>query len=412
MKKTAYIYLNAKESDGTVFVTQVADWLKLYTENGIDFKYFHLLFYRKATNRRWRNDQLTSIKSVLPNFKNYSYSFPSRGLFIYLNAYLWAYMLKKEIKNYDKVVIFSRMMYGKEIKILKKILKKPVYFIYDSRAASVEENKYNAVKKKNLSKYQFNMFSHISYTEWITVNESDKIFCVSKVLKKYLMLNYGASENKFFIYPCLSDARKFYFSDELRTKVRKELGYTNNLSVYLYAGGLYNEYHVLDDTVIFLNKIAEKNSEARFMLLSRDTIDKNEILTKYPALNGKFINMAVPNCEMVKYLNAADYGILFRENVPMNNVASPSKFAEYALCGLPTIISEGIGDYSSLCKKENLGIMILEEEMKDINNFDFNKLDNLMFNRNNIAEYAYNNLSKQARLSSIINEFKKADNEL
>lgn len=35
MKSTSFIYLSAKHYDGTVFETQVADWLKLYKENGI-----------------------------------------------------------------------------------------------------------------------------------------------------------------------------------------------------------------------------------------------------------------------------------------------------------------------------------------------------------------------------------------
>ena len=31
----------------------------------------------------------------------------------------------------------------------------------------------------------------------------------------------------------------------------------------------------------------------------------------------------------------------------MNEVASPGKFAEYVLCGLPIIMTDGIGDYSA-----------------------------------------------------------------
>ena len=155
-----------------------------------------------------------------------------------------------------------------------------------------------------------------------------------------------------------------------------------------------------------MDYVARKDDNARFFLLSRDTINQNDIFEHYPALNGKFINKAVLNSEMVKYLNAADYGILFRENVPMNNVASPSKFAEYILCGLPTIISEGVGDYSAICEPNGLGVLIPEWQMKNFAEFDFQKLINSTFDRKHIAEYGKEHLSKQARLSFVIEQFK------
>ena len=407
MKSTSFIYLSAKHYDGTVFETQVADWLKLYKENGIFFNYIHLFFYRELKKKNWKQRQEDGIRSALGElYKGHSYSFPSRGLFIKLNAQLWANKIREVSKDADQIVIFSRMVYGKEMGLLKKMLCIPVFFIYDSRAASVEENKYNAVKKRKLDKRQFDMFSHISFTECVTCQVADKIFSVSNVLKKYLMMNYGIDENKFFIYPCLSDQRKFYYDANLRKNIRDEHGLKNEHKVYLYAGGLYNAYHSLDEVVSFLDYVARKDDNARFFLLSRDTINQNDILEHYPALNGKFINKAVLNSEMVKYLNAADYGILFRENVPMNNVASPSKFAEYILCGLPTIISEGVGDYSAICEPNGLGVLIPEWQMKNFAEFDFQKLINSTFDRKHIAEYGKEHLSKQARLSFVIEQFK------
>lgn len=402
----SYIYLNAKYYDGTVFETQVSDWLKLYKESKITFNYVHLFFYRDIQKKEWINQQKKNISSSLGElYRGFSYFFPSRGIFIHLNAYLWAIKIREVSKNADQIVIFSRMMCGKEIELLKKKFNN-IYFIYDSRAASVEEKKYDAVKKGELDKKQFNLFSHVTYTEYVTCKIADKIFAVSNVLKKYLMMNYGIDEDKFFIYPCLSDQRKFYYDENLRNKMREEYKFKDDNKVYLYAGGLYNAYHSLDEVVSFLDYIAQKDNNARFFLLSRDVVDENVILKQYPALNGKFINKAVSNSEMVKYLNASDYGILFRENVPMNNVASPSKFAEYILCGLPTIISEGVGDYSEICEENNIGLLISENQMKDLSKFDFDKLKIMKFDRRKISEYGKQNLSKQEILPNVINQFK------
>ena len=58
MKSTSFIYLSAKHYDGTVFETQVADWLKLYKENGIFFNYIHLFFYREFKKKNWKQQEL------------------------------------------------------------------------------------------------------------------------------------------------------------------------------------------------------------------------------------------------------------------------------------------------------------------------------------------------------------------
>jgi len=41
-----------------------------------------------------------------------------------------------------------------------------------------------------------------------------------------------------------------------------------------------------------------------------------------------------------KFLQAADMGILLRKKDPLNEVAAPTKFAEYMMTGLPTLISK------------------------------------------------------------------------
>lgn len=402
---TCYIYINGKSYDGTVFVTQIADWLKVYAENGVEFKYFHVFAVQNCIKKAWLNQQAVAIKNVIPTWVEKSWSFPSRGFLVRLNVMLWAGIIKKMAKGADRIVIFSRMIYGKEMELLRKKIHKPIYFIYDARAASVEENRHNAVKGNYLSKAQFDMFSHISFTEYMTVKEADRIFSVSNKLKQYLIQNYGCPADKFFIYPCLSDNRKFYYDDDLRASVRKELGYNDSDKVILYAGGLKNVYHVLEQTLVFLNAAAKALNNVKVLLLSKDEVDNKEIQEKYPALKGRYINRSVPNEEMVRYLNAADFGLLFRENVPMNNVASPSKFAEYMLCGLPTIISEGVGDYSELCTKEGLGLLLSENDLSNMENVDILGLLSKPFDRGKIAAFGKAHFSKQSRIPDIIKEF-------
>jgi glycosyltransferase involved in cell wall biosynthesis len=68
--------------------------------------------------------------------------------------------------------------------------------------------------------------------------------------------------------------------------------------------------------------------------------------------------LGVPHHEVPRYLAAGDIGLLLREPSLVNAVASPVKFAEYLAAGLPVVLTEGIGDYSDLAMRNNLGVVL------------------------------------------------------
>jgi hypothetical protein len=72
--------------------------------------------------------------------------------------------------------------------------------------------------------------------------------------------------------------------------------------------------------------------------------------------------LRAPHSEVVGWLNASDAGILLRERHPVNAVASPTKFAEYLLTGLPVVINDGIGDYSDFVARRDVGVLIDERD--------------------------------------------------
>jgi hypothetical protein len=76
--------------------------------------------------------------------------------------------------------------------------------------------------------------------------------------------------------------------------------------------------------------------------------------------------VSVPHDEVASYLTAADVGLLLREKSPVNEVASPVKFGEYLASGTPVIMSDGIGDYSALTRRERLGLVLDSNWSDDI----------------------------------------------
>ena len=53
-----------------------------------------------------------------------------------------------------------------------------------------------------------------------------------------------------------------------------------------------------------------------------------------------------------------DVGLLLRDDLPVNRVASPTKFAEYCLCGLPVLTTPYVGDFSEYVRQFSLGYQV------------------------------------------------------
>ena len=207
------------------------------------------------------------------------------------------------------------------------------------------------------------------------------------------------------IHVCLILKNSIY-DPNLRLNIRNKLGIENNIKAFLYSGGIVSGWHLAERMFTFFNEIIIHEKEVFFLILTKDKAVVEKMIEKFPSLKQRLASFSVDNSEVNTYLNAADYGILFRENTIMNNVASPSKFAEYMLSGLPVIISEGVGDYSTYTKEKNVGIILKEAELWNPNCFDFGSFFNKNFDRVQIAELGKSFFSKQAILSVLSELFK------
>jgi len=93
---------------------------------------------------------------------------------------------------------------------------------------------------------------------------------------------------------------------------------------------------------------------------------------------------------VVPSLRLCDFGILIREDTVTNQVASPTKYAEYLKAGLKVIISDNIGDMSAEVSANNLGY-VWHDNMPQPS---FEKVANA--ERERVAQYATTSYSKVA----------------
>ena len=140
-----------------------------------------------------------------------------------------------------------------------------------------------------------------------------------------------------WVVPCLALEGEFFFNPALRQSTRARLGIADDEAVYIYSGSLA-AYQGFDEVVSLFRRVVAAGSNARLVVLSPASDVAARALAGLPA--ERVLCRSVALAEVNAYLNAADFGLLLRDATPVNRVAFPTKFAEYALTGLRIVMKE------------------------------------------------------------------------
>ncbi|MEX0606026.1 MAG: hypothetical protein WD623_14045 [Marinobacter sp.] len=177
--------------------------------------------------------------------------------------------------------------------------------------------------------------------------------------------------DRTLILPCLADESLFYFDPTLRGKVRSELGYSDNDLVIIYVGST-SIWQCVPETVSLMEQVMRCESTCKILIVTPATREfeslfSEEYRNRTTITSGKLRDMN-------RFLNAADIGVLLRKPSDINWVASPVKFGEYSLVGLPVITGEAIDQINKFSQyfenKVSEGEIINKELKKTINKFD------------------------------------------
>lgn len=140
-----------------------------------------------------------------------------------------------------------------------------------------------------------------------------------------------------WVIPCLAPETQFLFDANLRARIRGDLAIAPDETVYVYSGSLV-VYQRFDETVATFRSALAVGQNARLIVLTPDVERAQRICADLPPQ--RVICKSVRHAEINGYLNAADFGMLLRDSTPVNVVAFPTKFAEYAMAGLQVIMKE------------------------------------------------------------------------
>lgn len=219
--------------------------------------------------------------------------------------------------------------------------------IFDARGAyKAELNEYNVVNDEILK-------SEIAGIEQDILRRSDAILSVSKALVKYWKTDYNFDSQKHVVIPCtLSNDFIFEFPPSYELlNYKKEIGFGEDDIVMVYSGSSagWQSFSLVERK---MTEVMEKNDKVKLIWLTHD-YDRNSAFVK--RFGDRIITNWLQPKDVRKYLLAADYGILYRENSVTNLVASPVKFAEYLSCGLNVLVSDNLGDFSEFVKEQGCG---------------------------------------------------------
>ncbi len=317
---------------------------------------------------------------------------PNRYIGSFVSVIRGRSLIKEYIRKNNINIIMPRStmpaIFINSIKTNKKIL-------FDADGLAIEERVDFAGLSRKSCLYKF----YCKQEKKILIRSSG-IITRSEYAIEHHIKNIGEKHrDKFSVVQNGRDIEIFSPNDDYRLKSRKELNYSQNDIVFVYAGSLGNQYGWNEMMSIF-EKFSFYNINARFLIL---TGDKQFAHTNLKDTQKNLITiLSVPFAKVSYYLNSADYAFAIRE--PKNSMrgVSPIKLGEYLLIGLPVIASAGIGDTEQILKKISDSHILLNNSSQEIDKAVNFLIQNKKVDRNDIRSIAVQHFSlKQAAINYI-----------
>ncbi|EIW16027.1 MULTISPECIES: hypothetical protein [Pelosinus] len=194
---------------------------------------------------------------------------------------------------------------------------------------------------------KFMYLQRLKWTRFCASLFSDKAIFVSSELKD----TKGKYFNKFSqVIPCTASDKLFRFSSDAREQTRIQLGYTKDDIVLVYSGSIVY-YQCFDECMVLFKELHEANKRVKLLILTPHVEKALTVLRYFPENCYQIYSATLE--QVNSYLNAADFGFLLRKEDKVNSVASPVKFAEYSLAGLPVLTTKAVKQVVDLGEQLN-----------------------------------------------------------
>lgn len=179
----------------------------------------------------------------------------------------------------------------------------------------------------------------------------------------------------------------FVYNPKRRKEIRKQLGVPDDKILVVTSSG---ESGAWQKDLDIIDSLVSKGYMV--LNLSKMTIDKPNVISRF-----------LPHKEMPDYLSACDAALLWRDDVPLNNVACPSKYSEFAVMGLYVIHNKTVDIATRFINENKCGLLVDNPEEILLSEDKFSEEDRLrrcvaghkVFSIEEIARSYYDMLTKE-----------------
>jgi glycosyltransferase involved in cell wall biosynthesis len=185
---------------------------------------------------------------------------------------------------------------------------------------------------------------------------ADGIIVLTEQLRRDFVQDFGV-HSPIHVIPCCVDTSHFCCDVSARSLRRRELGLGDE-KLFVYVGKIGPRYLVAE-TFEFLRRARETLRDARLLILSGDQPGRFEAIAEGLGIGrGAYFVRRAGHQDVPSWLAAADAGLALIRTAECERGSSPIKIAEYLASGLPVVVTDGIGDFSSRIAQENVGVVV------------------------------------------------------
>jgi glycosyltransferase involved in cell wall biosynthesis len=218
--------------------------------------------------------------------------------------------------------------------------------IYDTHELETEISGLRGYKKK-LRKL----------VERLLIKKTDHVFVVSENIADWYSDTYGIPRPTVLLNSPQEQhvEKNDYFQDKF--SLRKDQ------LIVIYQGGLQVERGI---NVILEYFKKNKNDKIVIVFMGNGELQR-EIQFASKSYKNIFFHETVPTDIVLKYTASADIGIVLIQNTCLShNFCMPNKLFEYAMAGLPVIVSN-VKEMSAFVKKNQIGVVVEDETAASLN---------------------------------------------
>lgn len=296
---------------------------------------------------------------------------------IILYLYYFIYVLVFILLNRPSMVNIHTLEFL-PVLLIAKIFK--IKIIYDPHELETEKINLKGLRKK-LSKW----------LEYLLIKKVDHIFVVSENIADWYKNAYNIpSPTVLFNAPPKAHVKKTnYFKDTFNLR--------DDQIIMLYQGVFESQRGVN----ILLEAFKKRTNDKIVIIFMGYGDLEREIQFVSKSYNNIFFHKAVPSNELLSYTASADIGVVFINNNCLNHYyCMPNKLFEYAMAGLPVIVSN-VKEISEFVKKNEMGIILKSYAVEDLSHI----IDKLL-------SIDFSTLSQNSRKAALKNSWERQEEKM